>query len=33
MIAMARTVGYNDMKAKMTELTTIFFQWGLFNNV
>ena len=32
MIRMSRTVGY-DMKAKMTEVTTIFFQWVLFNNV
>ena len=33
MIAMSRTVGYNYVKAKMTEVTTIFFQWVLFNNV
>ena len=33
MIRMSRTVGYNDMKAKMTEVTTIFLQWVLFNNV
>ena len=33
MIRMCRTVGYNDTKGKMTKVTTIFFQWVLFNNV
>ena len=33
MIGMSWTVGYNDMKAKMTELTTMFYQCVLFNNV
>ena len=33
MIVMSMAVGYNYMKAKMTEVTTIFFQWVLFNNV
>ena len=31
---MTRTSGmYTCMKAKMTEVTRIFFQWVLFNNV
>ena len=34
MTGMTRTSGvYTCMKAKITEVTRIFFQWMLFNNV